>query len=97
MSEAYSDALAITIIAVGALIVISFFFIGVTRVLEWVARRGVNELEVSAPAEAEKRKRALIAAAAITRYLKAERRGTPGRSRESTAAKLESSEQDEEK
>lgn len=97
MSEAYSDALAITIIAVGALIVISFFFIGVTRVLEWVARRGVNEVEVSAPAEAERRKRALIAAAAITRYLKVERRGTPGRSRESTAAKLESSEQDEEK
>ena len=97
MSEAYSDALVITMIAVGALIVISFFFIGVTRVLEWVARRGVKEVEVSASAEAERRKRALIAAAAITRYLKAERRGTPGRSRESTAAKPESSEQEEKK
>ena len=40
MSEAYSDALVITFIAIGALIVISLFFIGLTRGLAWLASRG---------------------------------------------------------
>lgn len=95
MSEAYSDALVITILALGALIVISFFFIGLTRCLGWLARRSVKEEEVSAPGEAQRRKRALIATAAITRYLEAERRSAPGR--ESIAAKLKPTEQEEEK
>ena len=97
MSEAYSDALAMTLIAIGALIVISFFFIGLTHVLEWVARRGVKEVEVSASTEAERRKRALIAMAALTRYLKTERHSAPGRSEKSTTAKIESSKREEEK
>ena len=95
MSEAYSDALVITIVALGALIVISFFFIGLTRGLEWLSRRGVKEAEVSAPGEAERSKRALIATAALMRYLEAERRSAPGR--EGIAAKPKPPEQEEEK
>ncbi len=94
MSEIYSDALVITFIAVGALIVISLFFIGLTRGLEWLARRSVKEVEVTTSAEAERRKRALIAMAAVTRYLEAE--GSK-ESRRSTGAKLKSTEQEEEK
>ena len=94
MSEAYSDALAITIVALGALIIISFFFIGLTRCLGWLARRGVKEVEVSAPGEAQRRKRALIATAAITRYLETEQRSAPGR--EGMVGKLKPPEQEEE-
>jgi len=95
VSEAYSDALAITIVALGALIIISFFFIGLTRCLGWLARRGVKEVAVSAPGEAQRRQRALIATAALMRYLGAERRSAPGR--EGIAAKPKPPEQEEEK
>lgn len=96
MSETYSDALVITFIAVGALIVISFFFVALTRGLDWLARRSVKEkeVEVTTSAETERRKRALIAMAAVTRYLEAE--GSK-ESRTSTGAKLKSTEQEEEK
>lgn len=99
MSEAYSDALAITFIAVGALILISFFFIALTRGLEWLARHSVEEreVEVATSAEAERKKRALIAMAAVTRYMEAERQGPTGKSGGSTEAKLKSTEQEEEK
>ena len=96
MSETYSDALVITFIAVGALIVISFFFIALTRGLEWLARRSVQEkeVEVTTSAEAERKKRALIAMSAVTRYLEAE---GAKESRRRPGAKLKSSEQEEEK
>lgn len=97
MSEAYSDALVITCIAVGALILISFFFIALTRGLEWLARHSVreSEVEVATSAEAERKKRALIAMAAVTRYMEAERQGTPGKAGGNTEAKLKSTEPEE--
>ena len=99
MSEVYSDALVITFVAIGALLLISFFFIALTRGLEWLSRRSVKEgeVEVATPAEAERKKRALIAMAAVTRYMEAERQGTPGRPGGNTEAKLESIEPEEEK
>lgn len=99
MSEAYSDALVISVVAVGALILISFFFLALTRGLEWLARRSVreSEVEVATSAEAERKKRALIAMAAVTRYMEAERQGTPGKPGGNTEAKLKSTEQEEEK
>jgi len=99
VSEAYSDALVITFIAVGALLLISFFFIALTHGLEWLSRRSVREgeVEVATSAEAERKKRALIAMAAVTRYMEAERQGTPGKSGGNTEAKLKSTEPEEEK
>ena len=52
MSETYSDALVITFIAIGALIVISLFFIGLTRGLAWLASRG-NQAGGGPPAAEE--------------------------------------------
>jgi Na+-transporting methylmalonyl-CoA/oxaloacetate decarboxylase gamma subunit len=99
VSEVYSDALVITFVAVGALLLISFFFIALTRGLEWLSRRSVEEkeVEVATPAEAERKKRALIAMAAVTRYMEAERQGAPGRPGGNTEAKLKSIEPEEEK
>ena len=97
MSEAYSDALVISFVAVGALILISFFFIALTRGLEWQARRSVreSEVEVATSAGAERKKRALIAMAAVTRYMEAERQGTLGKPRGNVEAKLKSTEPEE--
>ena len=99
MSEAYSDALVISFVAVGALILISFFFVALTRGLEWLASRSVREgeVEVASSAEAERKKRALIAMAAVTRYMEAERQGTPGKPGGNAEAKLKSTEPEEEK
>ena len=70
-------AAQLTVVALGALIVISFFFIGLTRFLDWLARRTSKEkaetAEVAISAEEEKKKRARIAVAAVMSYLEAER------------------------
>lgn len=97
MSEAYSDALVISFVAIGALILISFFFVALTRSLEWLARRSVRESEVefATSAEAERKKRALIAMAAVMRYMEAERQGIPGKPGGNAEAKLKSTEPEE--
>ncbi len=46
--DGYIDALELTVIALGALLVISLFFIGLTRGLQWLARAGKKEEEVVA-------------------------------------------------
>ena len=64
---AYQVALQITLIAFGALIIISLFFILLTRILRQVARIGARE-EVKEKDE-EERKRVAIATAAVMSYL----------------------------
>ena len=88
----------LTVVALGALIFISFFFIGLTRFLSWLARRTSKEkaetAEVAIPAKAEKRKRARIAMAAVMSYLEAERVGRIRGSKGSMDAKPESTRQE---
>ena len=94
-------AAQLTVVALGALIVISFSFIGLTRFLDWLARRISKEkaetAEVVISAEEERKKRARIAVAAVVSYLGAER---PGRIRGSGSgmdAKPKSTKQEGEK
>ncbi len=44
--DGYTDALELTVIALGALLVISLCFIGLTRGLQWLARPGKKEEEI---------------------------------------------------
>lgn len=44
--DGYIDALELTVIALGALLVISICFIGLTRGLQWLARPGKKEEEI---------------------------------------------------
>jgi pyruvate carboxylase subunit B len=44
--DGYIDALELTVIALGALLVISLCFIGLTRGLQWLARPGKKEEEI---------------------------------------------------
>lgn len=44
----YTDALELTVIALGALLVISICFVGLTRGLQWLARPGKKEEEIVA-------------------------------------------------
>jgi len=46
--DGYIDALELTVIALGALLVISICFIGLTRGLQWLARPGKKEEEIVA-------------------------------------------------
>ena len=46
--DGYTDALELTVIALGALLVISICFIGLTRGLQWLARPGKKEEEIVA-------------------------------------------------
>lgn len=46
--DGYIDALELTVIALGALLVISVCFIGLTRGLQWLARPGKKEEEIVA-------------------------------------------------
>ena len=82
----------LTVVALGALIVISFFFIGLTRFLAWLAGRTSGERVETA--EVERGKRARIAIAAVMSYLEAERLGRIGGSAKSTGAKPESTRQE---
>jgi hypothetical protein len=97
-------AAELTVVALAALISISFFFIGLTRFLDWLARRLSKEeveatgiAEVAISMEAEKRKRVRIAIAAVMSYLEAERRGGIRGSRSSMYAKPKSTTQEGEK
>ena len=44
--DGYTDALELTVIALGALLVISLCFLGLTRGLQWLARAGKKEEEI---------------------------------------------------
>lgn|GEM_PF-1569057 len=46
--DGYTDALELTVIALGALLVISICFVGLTRGLQWLARPGKKEEEIVA-------------------------------------------------
>ena len=46
--DGYTDALELTVIALGALLVISFCFVGLSRGLQWLARPGKKEEEIVA-------------------------------------------------
>ena len=74
-------ALQLTAVAFGALILISLLFIGLGRVLAWVARRASREM-VKGPevvtAEDKERRKASIAVAAVMAYLEAERKEATG-------------------
>ena len=69
----------LTVVALGALLIISFLFIGITRFLDWLARRTSKEeaetAEVAIPADEERKKRERIAVAAVMSYLGTERPG----------------------
>lgn len=87
-------ALQLSVIALGALILISLLFVGLSAGLARLARIGVKEEPPEVAAEKERRKRALIAAAVMS-YLEAERLRAGGKG--GTAAELESTEQEGEK
>jgi len=85
----------LTVVALGALIVISFFFIGLTRFLAWLVRR--TSKEKAETAEVERKKRARIATAAVMSYLEAEQVGRIRGSKGSMDAEPESTRQEGEK
>ncbi len=91
----------LTVVSLGALLVISFLFIGITRFLDWLARRISKEkaetAEVAISAEEERKKRARIAVAAVVSYLGAERPGRIRVSGWSMDAKPKSTKQEGEK
>ena len=91
----------LTVVALGALMVISFLFIGLTRFLDWLARRTSKEevetAEVAKSAEEERKKRAQIAVAAVVSYLGTERPGRIKVSGSGVDAKPKSTKQEGEK
>ncbi len=72
-------AAQLMVVALAALVVIGLFFVGLTRFLAWLARHlseekaGTDEVAISC--EAERRKRARIAVAAVMSFVEAERLG----------------------
>lgn len=88
-----SFALQLTVIALGALLLISLFFIGLTRGLAWLASMGRKEKEPEVAIPGERRKRALIAAA-VTSYLEAESATSKG-SKAAKSTKREGEDEEE--
>ena len=74
--ESYADALQLTVIALGALLLVSFCFIGVTRGLQWFIefgdRRGGSGRREDIEKD-KKDKKDVIIAAAVAGYLQADR------------------------
>lgn len=74
--ESYADALQLTVIALGALLLVSFCFLGIIRGLQWLievsARRGgaVHREDIK---QDSKDKKDVVIAAAVAGYLQAER------------------------
>lgn len=69
------SALEITLMALATLLVISLFFVALTRGLQWLTRvtSGERVAERRAVIPKEKEERAVIAMAAVAAYLEAER------------------------
>ncbi len=69
------SALEITLMALATLLVISLFFVALTRGLQWLTRvtSGERVEERRAVIPKEKEERAVIAMAAVAAYLEAER------------------------
>lgn len=74
--ESYADALQLTVIALGALLLVSFCFLGITRglqlLIEVSARRG-GAAHREGIKQDGKDKKDVVIAAAVAGYLQAER------------------------
>jgi len=66
----YIDALELTVIALGALLLISLCFIGLTRGLQWLV-----SLRKGKEGSAKTARRKAIIAAAVRSYLESDKRG----------------------
>jgi hypothetical protein len=88
----------LSVVALLALLTISFTFIGLSRFLNWLARRTSEEkvepAEVEILVDAKRSKRAQIAIAAVTSYLEAEKASKIRGSRGSMDAKAKSTTQE---
>jgi len=91
----------LTVVALLALLTISFTFIGLSRFLNWLARRTSEEkvepAEVEISVEAEKSNIAQIVIAAVVSYLEAEKASKIRGSRGSMDTKAKSTMQEGEK
>jgi hypothetical protein len=73
--ESYADALQLTVIALGVLLLVSFCFVGVTRGLQWFIEAGGRRGRAGrrdGTKKVNKDKKDVIIAAAVAGYLQAE-------------------------